>query len=88
MTGPPKRRNPRPGEGARVSEEDGTGNNQKPKYKTPRDVRKARAPGHTAMSVGIERMVAEGRLDGQRALLGEHLASVRRLWVDTPNPLR
>jgi len=33
-------------------------------------------------------MVAEGRHDRQVALLGEHLASVRRLWVDTPNPLQ
>ncbi len=39
------------------------------------------------VSAGIEKMVAEGRLDRQLQLVREHWTSVRRLWL-TPEPLR
>ena len=41
-----------------------------------------------AVSAGIEKMIAEGRTDRQIALVREHWAAVRRLWLDTPEPLR
>jgi hypothetical protein len=40
------------------------------------------------MSAGIEKMIAEGRVDRQLALMREHWAAARRLWLDTPEPLR
>ena len=40
------------------------------------------------MSAGIEQMVAEGRFDRQVALVREHWASVRHLWLDHAKPLR
>ncbi len=41
-----------------------------------------------AVSVGIAQMVAEGRADRQLALFRDHWTAVRRLWLDTPGPLR
>ena len=40
------------------------------------------------MSAGIEQMIAEGHLDRQLLLVGEHWTAVRRLWLDTPEPLK
>ena len=40
------------------------------------------------MSAGIEKMIAEGRLDRQFLLVGEHWAAVRHLWLDTSEPLK
>ena len=40
------------------------------------------------MSAAVEMMVAEGRAEHQIALVREHWASVRHLWIDTPEPLR
>ena len=40
------------------------------------------------MSAGIEKLVAEGRLDRQFLLVGEHWAAVRHLWLDTSEPLK
>ncbi len=39
------------------------------------------------MNSGIEKMVAEGRLDRQLALVREHWGAVRRLWL-APGPLK
>ncbi len=39
-------------------------------------------------AVAIEQMVAQGQFDRQIALVREHWAAVRRLWLDTPDPLR
>lgn len=39
------------------------------------------------MSVGIEKMIAEGRADHQIALVREHWSAVRHLWL-APEPLR
>ena len=36
----------------------------------------------------IEKLVAQGRFDLQLALVREHWAAVRHLWLDTPDPLR
>ena len=36
----------------------------------------------------IEKLAAQGRFDHQFALVREHWTSVRRLWLDTPDPLR
>ena len=40
------------------------------------------------MNAGIEQMIAEGRTDRQLALVREHWAAARHLWLDTPEPLR
>ena len=40
------------------------------------------------MSAGIEQMIAEGRLDRQFLLVCEHWTAVRRLWIETPAPVR
>ena len=39
-------------------------------------------------AAGIEQMVAEAHADRQLALVREHWRSCRRLWLDTPEPLR
>jgi hypothetical protein len=36
----------------------------------------------------MEALVAEGRFDRQLALVREHWAAARRLWLNTPEPLR
>ncbi len=36
----------------------------------------------------MEVLIAQGRLDRQLELVREHWASVRHLWLDTPEPLR
>ncbi len=38
-------------------------------------------------AAGLEKMVAEGRLDRQIAMVSEHRASVQRLWL-APDPLK
>ncbi len=38
-------------------------------------------------AAGLEKMVAEGRLDRQIAMVSEHWASVQRLWL-APDPLK
>ncbi len=40
------------------------------------------------MTGGIELLVAEGHADRQFALVREHWAAARHLWLDTPEPLR
>ncbi len=40
------------------------------------------------MNAGLEKMVAEGRADHQIVLVREHWSAVRRLWLDTPDPLK
>ena len=40
------------------------------------------------MSAGIDQMIAEGRLDRQFLLVGEHWSAARHLWLDTPEPLK
>ena len=42
----------------------------------------------SAVSLDIEQMIAEGRLDRQFLLLGKHWESVRHLWLGTPEPLK
>ena len=39
-------------------------------------------------AAAIEKLVAQGRIDHQLALVGEHWPAVRRLWLETPEPLR
>ena len=40
------------------------------------------------MSAELEKMVAEARLDQQFTLVKGHWRSCRRLWLDTPEPLK
>ena len=98
MSGPPDRRNPRPGEGTGASGNHCTGNEQIPEHKTARRIRQAPAPPAAALQVdqgvaavsaaSFEALVAQGRFDRQIELVREHWTAVRHMWLDTLEPLR